>query len=121
MAMIPDFLLKKVYKKGSLKETTDGICFDLKNIFGTGAITGVNFIKINDMLYESPVIKILTSGTQMLAETINNENPALFRMNQEATCILEGAKGLKEGLNNIIVEIISKEVGKIQVKLSDTL
>ena len=119
MSIIPSFILKKLYRKGSLRETSDGIAFDLKNVLGPGCITGINFIQINDEIYNSPVIKILTSGMNILAEHITPENPVFFRFEQEGTCLLEGAKGLKEGLNKIIVSLISKDVGSVQVTLTD--
>ena len=87
MSIIPDFLLKRIYRKGSLRETAEGIAFDLKNILGPGIITGINYIIINDEVYQSPLIKIV----------------------------------LKEGINKIIVELISRDVGKVQVTLTDTV
>ncbi|EKE02405.1 MAG: hypothetical protein ACD_20C00392G0005 [uncultured bacterium] len=121
MSIIPDFLLKRIYRKGSLRETAEGIAFDLKNILGPGIITGINYIIINDEVYQSPLIKIVSSDSATIAENINNESPLLIKLNQEITCILDGAKGLKEGINKIIVELISRDVGKVQVTLTDTV
>jgi len=121
LSIIPDFLLKRIYRKGSLRETAEGIAFDLKNILGPGIITGINFIIINDVVYQSPVIKIISSDFATIAEQINNENPLLVKLNQEITCLLDGAKGLQDGINKIIVELISRDVGKVQVTLTDTI
>lgn len=121
MSIIPDFLLKRVYKKGSLRETAEGIAFDLKNIFGPGSITGINFIKINDSIYETPFIKIITQGASTIASHISPDNPMCFKLNQETTCLLEGAKSLKEGLNKIIVELITRDLGIVQVTLTDNI
>lgn len=121
MTIIPNFLLKKIYRSGSLRETAEGIAFDLKNILGPGIITGISFIKINDMIYNSSVIKIITSGAATLAEHITPDTPLFFRLNQEGTCLLEGARGLQDGINKIIVELISRDIGKVQVTLTDTI
>ena len=120
MSLIPDFLIKRVYKKGSLRETAEGIAFDLKNLLGPGVVTGINFIKINDNVYNSSVIKLISSGMITIAEHISPENPLNFRLHQEGTLLLEGAKGLKEGLNKIILEVISRDAGKVQITLTDT-
>lgn len=120
MSRVPDFLLRRIYKKGSLRETTDGIAFELKNILGPGNITAINFIKINDNIYNSSVIKFMSANAQVLATHISSENPLLIKLNQEATCILEGAKGLQAGLNKIIIDIISQDIGPVQVTLTDT-
>ena len=121
VSIVPGFLLKKMYKKGSLRETAEGIAFDLKNILGPGIITSINSISINDNQYKASVIKILTSGVAIIAEHISEDNPILFKLNQEGTLLLEGAKGLNEGINKIFLDLISGEVGRIQVTLTDTL
>jgi len=126
LSIIPSFLLKKLYKKGSLRQIEEGIAFDLKNILGPGFITGINFVKINDMEYNSSVIKIIKSGVATLAEHVTHDSPLLIKLNEEITCILdtcisEPAAQLQQGINNIIVELISMDAGKVQVNLSDTL
>jgi len=121
MSFIPDFLLKKIYKKGSLRETPQGIAFDLKNLLAPAVISGVNFIKINDQIYESIVIKIISPEKVVSAHEISPQNPLRFKFNQESTLLLEGAKGLQEGLNKIILEIINPDVGKVNVTLTDNV
>ncbi len=121
MTVIPSFLAKRIYRKGSLRETAEGIAFDLKNLIGPGMITGINFIKINDQIYDSDLIKIIASGVSTIANHINSENPMLFKFNDEATCLLQGANGLNSGKNKIMVELISRDVGKIQVCLTDSV
>ena len=119
MSIIPEFLIKRVYKKGSLKQTEDGVCFDLKNVLGPGFISGFSFIQINDATFESPMVKFITQGVEIPAETVTEENPIGFRLGQEGTLILKGAKCLKEGINQIIIELINPEAGKVKLSLSD--
>lgn len=121
MSAIPEFLIKRIYRKGSLRETQDGITFNLKNILGPGMIEGINFIKINDNTYKSSVIEIITKEFSTVAENISIDKPLLFKLNQEITCLLKDAKGLQEGLNKIIVELISRDVGPVQITLTDVL
>lgn len=119
MSIIPEFLIKRVYKKGSLKETENGVCFDLKNVLGPGFISGFSFVKINDVLFGAECVKFLTQGTEISAETVSEENPISFRLGQEGTLILHGAKCLKEGINQIIIELMNPEAGKVKLSLSD--
>lgn len=121
MAVFPSFLVKKVYKKGSLKITSEGITFDLKNILGPATITGINSIKINENLYKSEVIKIITLGKSIVAEHITPDNPLLLRLNQEGTLLLEGADSLRQGINKIMVDLISKDIGQVSVTLTETI
>lgn len=111
--------MKRVYKKGSLKQTEDGVCFDLKNVLGPGFISGFILVKINDAIFHPDEVKFLTQGTEIPAETVSEENPIGFRLGQEGTLILQGAKCLKDGINQIIIELMNPEAGKVQLSLSD--
>ncbi|HNW26578.1 MAG TPA: hypothetical protein PLG15_02840 [Candidatus Gastranaerophilaceae bacterium] len=119
MSIIPEFLIKRVYKKGSLKQTDDGVCFDLKNVLGPGFISGFSFVKINDEIFNSEKVKFLTQGVEIKAENISEENPIGFRLGQEGTLILKGAKCLKDGINQIIIELMNPEAGKVKLSLTD--
>ncbi len=119
MSIIPEFLIKRVYKKGSLKQTDEGVCFELKNVLGPGFISGFNFVKINEFTFEAEKVKFVTQGTEISAETVSEDNPIGFRLGQEGTLILQGAKCLKEGINQIIIELMNPEAGKVKLSLSD--
>ena len=119
MSIVPEFLMKRVYKKGSLRQTDEGICFDLKNVLGPGFISGFNFVKINDDTFCADKVKFVTQGTEISAETVNEEHPIGFRLGQEGTLILKGAKCLKDGINQIIIELMNPEAGKVKLSLTD--
>lgn len=119
MSIIPEFLIKRVYKKGSLKQTEDGVCFDLKNVLGPGFISGFILVKINDAIFQSDKVKFITQGTEICADTVSEENPLGFRLGQEGTLILRGAQCLKEGINQIIIELMNPEAGRVKLSLTD--
>lgn len=119
MSIIPEFLIKRVYKKGSLKQTDEGVCFELKNVLGPGFISGFNFVKINDDTFGADKVKFITQGEEISAEAVSEENPIGFRLGQEGTLILQGAKCLKDGINQIIIELMNPEAGKVKLSLSD--
>ena len=121
MAIIPDFLIKKVYQKGTLRETADAILFDLKNVIGPGIISGLNSIQINDYVFDRDGIKFSTKGNILSANSVNENNPIHFCFGQEGTFILDKVKCLKNGLNQIIIELTNPEAGTIKVTLSDML
>lgn len=119
MSIIPKFLLKRVYVSGSLRETADGIAFDLFNSIGPGILTRLNAIKINDLEF-SPQDILLKIGDKIFpAHEISENNPAIFFHNQKSTCILIGAK-LKDGLHTITVDLLSREAGKVVVTIQDS-
>ncbi len=119
MSIIPEFLIKRVYKKGSLKQTENGVCFDLKNVLGPGFISGFSCVKINDATFEAENVKFVTQGAEIPAASVSEENPIGFRLGQEGTLILEGARCLKEGINQIIIELMNPEAGKVKLSLTD--
>lgn len=119
MSIIPEFLIKRVYKKGSLKQTEDGVCLELKNVLGPGFISGFIMVKINDAIFHSDNVKFITQGKEIAADEVSEENPVGFRLGQEGTLILKGAKCLKDGINQIIIELMNPEAGKVQLSLTD--
>ncbi len=122
MAVLPDFLIKRVYKKGSLRQTEEGVEFDLKNVLGPGVISGLECVQINDYIFPKNAISFVTQGMELTADVVNEANPIHFRLNQEGTMrLLEKVNCLKEGLNKIILEIMNPEAGKLKITLVDNL
>src|SRR4051794_25712321 len=108
MSIIPKFLLKKVYVSGSLRETSEGIAFDLFNSIGPGILTRLNKIRINDLEF-SPQQILLKIGDKIFeGHEITENNPAIFFHNQKSTCILLGAT-LVAGFHTITVDLLSRE------------
>lgn len=121
MSIIPQFLVQRVYKKGSLRQCDDGVEFDLKNLLGPGVISGLNFVQINGETFSKEFIKFFSQGFEHCASDLSEANPISFRLGQEGTLLLQEAKCLKEGLNKIIIEFLNPEAGKIQVELTDNV
>lgn len=122
MAVLPDFLIKRVYKKGSLRQKEGVIEFDLKNVLGPGVISGLECIQINEYVFSKEVITFITGGIELLATKVDELNPIHFRLNQEGTMrLLEDVKCLKTGLNKIILEIMNPEAGRLKITLTDNL
>jgi len=118
MSIIPKFLLKRVYVSGSLRETGEGVAFDLMNTIGPGILTRLNSIILNEQPF-SPKDILLKIGDKLFhAHEISESNPAIFFHNQKTTCILIGAK-LAEGLHTITVDLLSREAGKVVVTVQD--
>ncbi len=119
MSIIPKFLLKRIYVSGSLRETSEGIAFDLINSIGPGILTRLNNIKINDHIFSPQEILLKIEDKIFPGHEISEKNPAIFFHNQKSTCILLGAK-LAKGLHTISVDLFSREAGKVVVTIEDT-
>lgn len=56
---------------------------------------------------------------EISADSVSEEHPIGFRFGQEGTLILEGARCLRDGINQIIIELMNPEAGRVQLSLSD--
>ena len=122
MAVVPDFLIKRVYKKGSLRSCDEGIEFDLKNVLGHGVICGLEYVQINDYKFTKDAIRFITQGVELFANSVSEVNPIRFRLGQEGTMrLMEQVECLKNGVNKIIIEFLNPEAGRMKITLEDNL
>ena len=119
MAVVPEFLIKRIYQKGSLKRDENGISLTLKNILGPGLISGFNYVKINDVIFEPQNVKFITNGTEYAGTDVSEDNPVVFRLGQSGTLIMTGQDCLVEGTNKILIEASNPEAGIVQLKAED--
>lgn len=119
MAIVPEFLIKRIYQKSSLKKLENGASIVLKNVLGPGMISGFNYVKINDIVFEPKDVKFLTNNTEYLGTEISEENPVVFRLGQIGTLIMSGQDCVIEGKNSIVIEAMNPEAGKVQLSVED--
>ena len=103
MVVVPEFLIKRIYQKGSLKKTDDGASVVLKNVLGPGFISGFTCVKINDIVYEPKDVKFLTNGQELLGTEVSEANPIAFRLGQSGTLIISGQPSGVDGTNKIVI------------------
>lgn len=121
LPIIPNFLVKKLYLRGSLRIVDEGAAFDLRNVLGPGIITKINLIKLNNKVFDPSEIRIIINEKIFKGDQITPNNPIFCSFNQKGTCILLGHPRVNKGKNNISVELVSREAGLIQVSVTDNL
>lgn len=119
MVVVPEFLMKRVYKKGSLKRIENGASFELKNVLGPGFISGLNYVKINDVTYVTKDVTFIMKGQEFSAESVTEEKPIAFRLGEEGTLIMTGQDSIVDGVNKIVIDVNNPEAGTVQVKVED--
>ena len=119
MAIVPEFLIKRIYQKGSLKKDKQGTCITLKNVLGPGLISGFNYVKINDVVFEPQNVKFITNNVEYLGTDVSEANPIVFRLGQSGTLIMAGQECINEGVNQIVIEAVNPEAGIVQLKTED--
>lgn len=121
MAIVPEFLIKRIYQKNSLKFENGETKVMLKNVLGPGLISGFNFVKINDVVFEAKDVKFITNGVEYKGTDVSEEKPVVFRLGQSGTLIMTGKECVVEGTNQILVEAVNPEAGIVQLKAEDVL
>ncbi|MBQ7126161.1 hypothetical protein IJO12_03660 [bacterium] len=121
MAVVPDFLIKRIYQKGSLKRTENGASVVLKNVLGPGYISGFNYVKINDITFEAKDVKFITNGQELSGLDVSEENPIAFRLGQAGTLVMSGQNCVLDGNNQIVIEAMNPEAGKVVLSVTDTV
>ena len=121
MVVVPEFLIKRIYQKGSLKKSDDGASVTLKNVLGPGFISGFNYVKINDVVYEPKDVKFVTNGQELLGTDVSEANPVAFRLGQSGTLIMSGKPCVMDGTNKIVIEAMNPEAGKVVLSVEDVV
>ena len=119
MVVVPEFLIKRIYQKGSLKKTDDGASVVLKNVLGPGFISGFNYVEINGVKYEPKDVKFVTNGQELVGTDVSESNPIAFRLGQSGTLIMSGQDSVVEGTNKIVIEAMNPEAGKVVLSVED--
>ncbi len=121
MVVVPEFLIKRIYQKGSLKKTENGASVTLKNVLGPGFISGFNYVKINDKVFEPKDVKFITNGKELLGTEVSEDNPVAFRLGQSGTLIMTGQECIVAGTNKIVIEAMNPEAGKVVLSVDDVV
>ena len=119
MVVVPEFLIKRIYEKGSLKKLDNGASLNLKNILGPGFISGFNCVKINDIVFEPDEVKFITNGKELEGTEVSEENPVVFRLGQSGTLVMTGKDCVVEGSNKVLIEAMNPEAGIVQLNIED--
>ena len=119
MVIVPDFLIKRIYQKGSLKKLENGASITLKNVLGPGFISGFNYVKINDVTYEPKDVKFVMNNREYTYADVSEENPIAFRLGQAGTLIMSGQDSVIDGVNKIVIEALNPEAGVVKLSVED--
>ena len=119
MVVVPEFLIKRIYQKGSLKKLDDGASVTLKNVLGPGFISGFNYVQINDVVYEPKDVKFITNGQELLGTDVSEANPVAFRLGQAGTLVMSGKSSVLEGVNKIVIQALNPEAGIVNLSVED--
>lgn len=111
---IPDFLLRKLYRKGSLRTVGDGrFAFTLRNVLGTATLVAPPRVVVNGIAYAPDKLQ----SKQVRPADITERTPFVFRKGDRVTVRMAGH--LLRGGNRIQVQAKTREFGDLNIEVDD--
>lgn len=117
---VPSFLLKKLYVKGSLRNTESGFELALKNTLAPGTLIGLGPLTVDDASYSPESITLTTPQGESRGNEITSRSPQSFGLNAEVKINVQG-QPLAPGEHHVVFSVLTREVGRIEFDIADTL
>lgn len=112
--VLPEFLLRKLYRKGSLRETAaNRFRFTLRNVLGTATVVTPPRVVVNGIAYAPG--QVVSSRVDLAG--IAPDRPFEFRKGDQVTLRMPGS--LLRGGNRIEVVVRTKEFGELRIEAED--
>jgi len=117
---VPAFLLRRLYVKGSLRNTQEGFQFDLKNSLGSGYAEQVLPLSVDGAAIPVESAYFVVDGTTIRFADVTAENPITLGMNRTVT-IGADAQALPEGKHKLSIGFIVSGMGKMEFDVTDAI
>jgi hypothetical protein len=118
MAKIPEFLLKALYVKGSLKNEGDGFEFQMKNDIGPARIIGASPLQLDRRPIPIENCSFVHGDQAAGFGEVTAENSVLMRKG-EAVTVKVTDPPLRPGRRTIGVNIEVKDMGTVSFSFTD--
>lgn len=119
--IVPSFLLKKLYVKGSFKNTPNGFELALRNTLAPGTLIGFGPLKIDGR--SIPLDKLfITVGNNapVRASDVSVGAPRLFPLNTAVRFQVED-QPLEAGSHRVSMSVNTKEAGELKIDAEDSI
>ncbi len=121
MKFFPKSTLRKLYNNTSLKRTSDGVSFSVKNRLSPASVQQVLSVAIDGRDIPQEQITVARNNEpSVLLSQVTPENPIDFPLGDMLTFHL-ARETLTEGEHNIELDFQTRPFGQLQLKVSDRL
>lgn len=120
MALIPEFLLKKLYIAGSLANVEGGWQFTLKNTLARATVTSLKGLAMDGADVPLGDVSIAFGDEAIQAGDITPESPKAFPINVPVTLKISGP-ALVEAGHTLKIGLTTREFGPIEFTVADAL
>jgi len=123
--MLPSYMLRQLYVKGSLRNLKEGdsvkaFTFTMKNRLGTGTIKGEVGLTVDSVQIPLESITIKTQD-QILNASEAFVSPYKFRVGDTIEFIVNREGGLTVGQHKMLIRVNTMEFGKAEFDVVDTI
>ena len=120
MVSVPGFLLRRLYVKGSLRATEDGLSFEMKNSLGAGYAKSMLPLTVDGEEVAMEKTKFTVDGKTVAFSEVNDEVPFTLAMNRTTTIAASGVT-LAPGAHNIGMAFEVQGLGVLRFDFTDTV
>jgi len=121
VSSIPVFLLKKLYVKGSLKNTPTGFELAIQNTIAPGTIVGMLPVIVDGKEYPvEQTTVVVGDGSKLASADVSARSPLKFGVGQRVT-IQISADPLPSGPHKLVLGPKTKEAGTLKIPVDDTV
>ena len=121
MSIIPDFVLKRVYVKGSLRNTPSGWQFEVRNDLAQGSVISILALELDGAAQPLESMAVLFPGSSpRQATTITSAAPLPLPAGVSLTVQMAGA-ALPPGKHTLKLQLKTQEIGDLTIAVTDTV
>lgn len=117
---IPSLILKQLYTFGSLKNTTQGVQFSVKNRLSDATITDLFEVKFNGTAVPQENVILDLGGGEVMAATAVQQNPIDFPLRRSLNIICQ-VDHLPIGKHKLEVHFETEPFGKLKLKVEGAI
>ncbi len=118
MITVPSFLLKRLYVKGSLRNTDHGFQFELKNTLGSGYGTELLPLTLDGEELPRESSYVVLDGEETSFSAVSKDKPFTLAMNKTTVILVKGVS-LSEGPHKIGFSFVVQGLGKLGFEVTD--
>lgn len=118
MIIVPPFLLKRLYVKGSLRNNDQGFQFELKNSLGSGYGNELLPLTLDGKELPKESSYFIFDDEETPFSAIGKDKPFTLVMNKIATILVKGVT-LSEGPHRIGFSFVAQGLGKLGFEVTD--
>jgi hypothetical protein len=117
---VPEFLLRRLYVKGSLRNLDEGWAFELQNSLGSGYAEQVLPLSIDDADVPVASARFIVEGVATPFPDVSSERPMTLAMNGNVTVAVTGAQ-LAPGKHRIGMGFVVTGMGEMRFEVTDVI